>query len=106
MIRRPPRSTLFPYTTLFRSRSVNVQPGSFSVAVGSFTGPDTCRIRDDSSWTLLASFTVAAPPATVSAATVARDTIYSVARDGYRDTVAFRRGQDQDGRATITVLNR
>src|SRR2546422_11658788 len=24
MIRRPPRSTLFPYTTLFRSRSVKV----------------------------------------------------------------------------------
>src|SRR3712207_7042936 len=24
MIRRPPRSTLFPYTTLFRSRSVRV----------------------------------------------------------------------------------
>src|SRR5688572_31354794 len=24
MIRRPPRSTLFPYTTLFRSRSVSV----------------------------------------------------------------------------------
>src|SRR2546429_1944588 len=24
MIRRPPRSTLFPYTTLFRSRSVEV----------------------------------------------------------------------------------
>src|SRR5260370_11789670 len=24
MIRRPPRSTLFPYTTLFRSRSVNL----------------------------------------------------------------------------------
>ena len=23
MIRRPPRSTLFPYTTLFRSRTVN-----------------------------------------------------------------------------------
>src|SRR5256885_11045990 len=28
MIRRPPRSTLFPYTTLFRSLQVNtVQPG-------------------------------------------------------------------------------
>src|SRR2546429_5842769 len=26
MIRRPPRSTLFPYTTLFRSRSVAVLP--------------------------------------------------------------------------------
>src|SRR3989442_11230507 len=25
MIRRPPRSTLFPYTTLFRSRSPSVQ---------------------------------------------------------------------------------
>src|SRR5260221_10650489 len=25
MIRRPPRSTLFPYTTLFRSRSVNAK---------------------------------------------------------------------------------
>src|SRR3712207_7823761 len=25
MIRRPPRSTLFPYTTLFRSREVDVQ---------------------------------------------------------------------------------
>src|SRR2546429_4517969 len=26
MIRRPPRSTLFPYTTLFRSRLVGPQP--------------------------------------------------------------------------------
>src|SRR2546427_8161956 len=26
MIRRPPRSTLFPYTTLFRSLTTNVQP--------------------------------------------------------------------------------
>src|SRR5260370_14953788 len=26
MIRRPPRSTLFPYTTLFRSRSGNAAP--------------------------------------------------------------------------------
>src|SRR3712207_6905806 len=27
MIRRPPRSTLFPYTTLFRSPCIPVQPG-------------------------------------------------------------------------------
>src|SRR5256885_3243797 len=26
MIRRPPRSTLFPYTTLFRSRDVDMRP--------------------------------------------------------------------------------
>src|SRR5256885_6090496 len=28
MIRRPPRSTLFPYTTLFRSGAVRVERGS------------------------------------------------------------------------------
>src|SRR3712207_8427429 len=28
MIRRPPRSTLFPYTTLFRSRFVCIEPGT------------------------------------------------------------------------------
>src|SRR5689334_25437093 len=28
MIRRPPRSTLFPYTTLFRSKPNNVLPGA------------------------------------------------------------------------------
>src|SRR5258707_5213392 len=27
MIRRPPRSTLFPYTTLFRSGEVLIEPG-------------------------------------------------------------------------------
>src|SRR5260221_1175826 len=27
MIRRPPRSTLFPYTTLFRSYLANLKPG-------------------------------------------------------------------------------
>src|SRR3712207_8865386 len=27
MIRRPPRSTLFPYTTLFRSQLADVEPG-------------------------------------------------------------------------------
>src|SRR5687768_18368930 len=29
MIRRPPRSTLFPYTTLFRSLEVTVQTGRY-----------------------------------------------------------------------------
>src|SRR6266508_3617201 len=37
MIRRPPRSTLFPYTTLFRSR-----PGERSSA-GRSPGPRRCR---------------------------------------------------------------
>src|SRR2546430_4585531 len=33
MIRRPPRSTLFPYTTLFRSRSQNGYGSSLTVSV-------------------------------------------------------------------------
>src|SRR5258708_20437826 len=28
MIRRPPRSTLFPYTTLFRSRTIDISGGT------------------------------------------------------------------------------
>src|SRR3712207_7206212 len=33
MIRRPPRSTLFPYTTLFRSREVELDPRLQAVQV-------------------------------------------------------------------------
>src|SRR3989442_7168501 len=34
MIRRPPRSTLFPYTTLFRSKPVGALPNSFTQSPG------------------------------------------------------------------------
>src|SRR6266487_5127893 len=34
MIRRPPRSTLFPYTTLFRSRPQDLPPGVHVAALG------------------------------------------------------------------------
>src|SRR3712207_7119002 len=37
MIRRPPRSTLFPYTTLFRSRVVTWQTCDFTRHFGMFT---------------------------------------------------------------------
>src|SRR2546423_9197368 len=41
MIRRPPRSTLFPYTTLFRSASVRRRGGLRQVAPGpGLEGPD------------------------------------------------------------------
>src|SRR2546430_7984133 len=44
MIRRPPRSTLFPYTTLFRSRH--------SIDVVAAEARDTCLVTDDglASW--------------------------------------------------------
>src|SRR5579885_3827219 len=38
MIRRPPRSTLFPYTTLFRSRQLISWPSTVNV------GPSGCTI--------------------------------------------------------------
>src|SRR5258708_26381998 len=42
MIRRPPRSTLFPYTTLFRSvlRSADLRGDRFAIDPGGVLGPD------------------------------------------------------------------
>src|SRR2546430_8010352 len=58
MIRRPPRSTLFPYTTLFRSLLQRAgdgphQPGGWSgggdgdVVFGGERGPDGAAVGDD-----------------------------------------------------------
>src|SRR2546428_1790066 len=40
MIRRPPRSTLFPYTTLFRSERLREQPHVIVVRFGPKSGRD------------------------------------------------------------------
>src|SRR6266498_4360894 len=48
MIRRPPRSTLFPYTTLFRSPLPAVRPGPHHQPHGRLRAPDGapgCRLR-------------------------------------------------------------
>src|SRR3712207_8689257 len=44
MIRRPPRSTLFPYTTLFRSREILEEPPGF-VAEGAARHMGGCNRR-------------------------------------------------------------
>src|SRR2546427_9165010 len=51
MIRRPPRSTLFPYTTLFRSEEGRWEPvqrevaqGARQVAEGGPEDADSCRL--------------------------------------------------------------
>src|SRR2546430_7441925 len=47
MIRRPPRSTLFPYTTLFRSRRVIQGPGHQAGPVGAERRvPDLVIVRE------------------------------------------------------------
>jgi len=66
MIRRPPRSTLFPYTTLFRSsRRLTLEPG-VTVAVTSSFG--------------VASFPAAATPAALFAA--ADEALYRAKSEG------------------------
>src|SRR5438034_7818302 len=42
MIRRQPRSTLFPYTTLFRSRNIGISGGKIrAISSGSLKGKQT-----------------------------------------------------------------
>src|SRR2546425_7152233 len=48
MIRRPPRSTLFPYTTLFRSRIGRTSPGPSRPSARARPRPDA--IRRPSAW--------------------------------------------------------
>src|SRR5256885_9951336 len=56
MIRRPPRSTLFPYTTLFRSitgcQSLHIQPrGSHKFEVGrSAVGENSGWVGENDQW--------------------------------------------------------
>src|SRR2546430_6127512 len=45
MIRRPPRSTLFPYTTLFRSRGRNNRP--LRIEPGASAGPRDRVMRSE-----------------------------------------------------------
>src|SRR5438445_5283385 len=45
MIRRPPRSTLFPYTTLFRSPSGTQGGARMDARPGRFTRTRTLRVR-------------------------------------------------------------
>src|SRR5258708_20914017 len=45
MIRRPPRSTLFPYTTLFRSTDVALDAGEDAQAVPPVEGANAGGVR-------------------------------------------------------------
>src|SRR2546430_5539978 len=49
MIRRPPRSTLFPYTTLFRSANGGIAPTSQSVNTVANSCSPPCRSEEHTS---------------------------------------------------------
>src|SRR5256885_7076984 len=70
MIRRPPRSTLFPYTTLFRSYRVGVEGGVVACTLSrdgrwfASIAPDgVTRVRDAHTGALLHTL---APPAPIT----------------------------------------
>src|SRR2546427_4246306 len=47
MIRRPPRSTLFPYTTLFRSLGItDIEPLTFDLLFERFLNPERVSMPD------------------------------------------------------------
>src|SRR2546428_2474979 len=51
MIRRPPRSTLFPYTTLFRSGlAIRIERGLIELDVGAWTGRSLKRVSRRPEW--------------------------------------------------------
>src|SRR2546427_6598400 len=49
MIRRPPRSTLFPYTTLFRSSALALSSGTLAPGFGAGTLAYTATVPNSSS---------------------------------------------------------
>src|SRR5258706_3441386 len=55
MIRRPPRSTLFPYTTLFRSIYSALEDFRMDILIG--TGPGAIRMRSEEHTSELQSLT-------------------------------------------------
>src|SRR2546426_10762161 len=68
MIRRPPRSTLFPYTTLFRS---------FAFAAGNPCPTGAGSVAPGTSCTIGVSFTPAAPGARAAAVNITDDAVGS-----------------------------
>src|SRR3712207_9380069 len=62
MIRRPPRSTLFPYTTLFRSRD---RPQASDPRLGLGTPVDSRQVTDTIAWMKVVQSWVAVGPTQV-----------------------------------------
>src|SRR3712207_8786653 len=82
MIRRPPRSTLFPYTTLFRSNQEAVRaPTSASRATG---GPSRSWTRSSAAGTSATADTVASSSAIATPPAIASDAPCPASRETHQ----------------------
>src|SRR2546427_7274512 len=105
MIRRPPRSTLFPYTTLFRSNvpvaSVTVSPATASVTVGA-TSQLTATAKD-ANGTALSGRVVTWATSNAAVATVSASGLVTGVAAGAATITATSEGQS--GTSALTVTN-
>src|SRR2546422_9806188 len=93
MIRRPPRSTLFPYTTLFRSRLAEVADAEDAAALGGLGVGDTAREEQDCDQRDDGSRYHASPPRTVSCASRLSVETERLSRYGGLERLTARRGK-------------
>src|SRR5260221_8189411 len=121
MIRRPPRSTLFPYTTLFRSIKNQGSGDLLTASAGAtpkFTIQNSGNILATGTLTGLTGLTVASGAVSLAAASLATtsltDTLFTVAVGSksnstiaQSDTLTFAQGTDittpSNGSGQITI---
>src|SRR5258708_34043464 len=84
MIRRPPRSTLFPYTTLFRSLVPNVYPFALALELGVSTEAGTAYVELGLSRIAAAALEGLAPPGETLTAAGARQLLTDLDRSEER----------------------
>src|SRR3712207_8842740 len=84
MIRRPPRSTLFPYTTLFRSPSI-IRHLYFEAVEEQFLKATVARVEEE-----LREFAASTTPASVSAAPAPSASAAAPSEEDYLDRKSTR----------------
>src|SRR3712207_9066083 len=87
MIRRPPRSTLFPYTTLFRSMGLNLSTRQIAQELG-LNGSDVQAMTEQ-----LRGGLVAKAPAVRLAGEIEIDEVYVVAGHKGHPAAVAKRGE-------------
>src|SRR5256885_12033668 len=85
MIRRPPRSTLFPYTTLFRSLAAlvaDLRPDGI-IHCAAMTDVDACEKDAETAWAVNAAAVAALAKAPARLTALSTDYVFDGKRGGY-----------------------